>query len=94
MEDPNIHITGYTTFAVVLTVLLILTAMTVTIAGMKIGAYSAAAALLIAAIKVRTVMMHFMHLKNESRFLKSAVIGVFALYALVIIVTFIDYLLR
>jgi cytochrome c oxidase subunit 4 len=94
MEDTNTHITGYTTFAVVLIVLLMLTAMTVTVAGIRIGAYSAAAALVIAAIKVRTVIIHFMHLKTESRLLKLIVIGVFTLYGLVIIVTFIDYLFR
>jgi hypothetical protein len=35
-----------------------------------------------------------MHLKFENLFLKLIVIGVFILYALVIIITFIDYLLR
>jgi len=94
MENGNSHITGYFTFAVVLIILLILTTLTVTVAGFKLGAYSAGAALLIASIKVRTVITYFMHLKSESRFLKVIVIGVFTLYGLIIIVTFVDYLFR
>lgn len=80
--------------ALILIVLLVLTTITISVAEMHLGAWSAAAALTIASVKVWTVITNFMHLKFENLFLKLMVAGVFALFALVIIITFIDYLLR
>ena len=94
MQNEDVHVTSYFSHSIVLIFLLILTTITVTVAGLHIGAYSAAAALIIASIKVRTVITYFMHLKTESKFLKLLVTGVFVLFGLVIIITFIDYLLR
>ncbi len=94
MEHNGSHITPYTTHGIVLTVLLILTTISVFVTKWHLGAYSAGIALLIASIKVRTVIAYFMHLKTESLFLKIMVTGVFVLFGLIIIITFIDYLLR
>lgn len=94
MKKEEVHISGYTSHAVVLIALLVLTAVSVGVTGLHLGAYSAAIALLIASVKVATVLINFMHLKFESLFLKLMVSGVFVLFALVIIITFIDYLLR
>ena len=51
-------------------------------------------ALVIACIKVFIVITQFMHLKFENLFLRLAVTGVFVLFALVVIITFIDYYFR
>jgi len=94
MKKEEVHISSYTSHAYVLIILLILTSVSVLITGWHLGAYSAAIALLIASVKVWTVLANFMHLRFESLFLKLLVAGVFVLFALVIIITFIDYFLR
>lgn len=94
MKKEEIHISSYTTNAVVLIILLTLTCISVLVTGWHLGPFSVAAALLIASIKVKTVITHFMHAKFESLFLKAMITGVFVLFAIVIVITFIDYYLR
>jgi cytochrome c oxidase subunit IV len=94
MENDQPQITPYATYAIVLTALLMLTTISVSVTRWHLGAYSVAAALIIASIKVRTVISYFMHLRSENLFLRIMVAGVFVLFSLVIIITFIDYLLR
>ncbi len=94
MENKEKHITPYSLFAKVLIVLLILTTISVLITEIHFGALSVAVALTVASIKVSLVLIFFMHLKWENTFLRLMVAGVFILFALVIIFTFIDYLFR
>jgi cytochrome c oxidase subunit 4 len=94
MQNNESHISSYSSHAIVLVVLLILTAISVSVTGWHFGPFSVVVALLIASIKVRTVITYFMHLKSENLFMKLMVTGVFVLYALVIIITFIDYYFR
>jgi cytochrome c oxidase subunit 4 len=94
MKNGETHVTSYTSHAIVLVVLLILTTISVLVTGFHLGALTVTVALVIASIKVRTVLTHFMHLKFESLFLRLMVTGVFAIFALVIIITFIDYYFR
>lgn len=94
MNNGTHHISSYKSHAIVLIVLLALTTVSVMATGWHLGALTVTVALLIASIKVRTVLTWFMHLKFESLFLKLLVTGVFVLYALVIIITFIDYYFR
>jgi cytochrome c oxidase subunit IV len=94
MKNKESHITGYPTYAYVLIILLALTTISVAATGYHLGAYTVALALLIASIKVATVISYFMHLRSESLFLKVAVSGVFLIFTLVIIITFFDYLFR
>jgi cytochrome c oxidase subunit 4 len=94
MKNEETHISSYSSHAIVLIVLLALTFISVLVTGFHFGAFSVAIALIIASIKVRTVLTHFMHLKFENLFLRLMVTGVFALFALVIIITFIDYYFR
>jgi cytochrome c oxidase subunit IV len=94
MKNEEVHISSYSSHGIVLTVLLALTSISVLVTGLHLGAFSVAIALLIASIKVRTVITYFMHVKFESLFLKLLITGVFLIYALVIIITFIDYFLR
>jgi len=94
MKKEEVHISSYTSHAVVLIVLLILTTISVAATGWHLGAFTVAVALIIASIKVATVIINFMHVKHESLFIKAMIGGVFMLFALVIIITFIDYYLR
>lgn len=94
MENGEKHITPYSLLAKILAILLVLTFITIAITGIHLGPLTVAVALLIASVKVALVLIYFMHLKYESRFLQLMVSGVFLLFALVIVITFIDYLLR
>ncbi len=94
MKNGETHISSYTSHAVILIILLILTFVSVLVTGFHFGAFSVAVALIIASVKVGTVLTYFMHLKFENLFLRLMVAGVFVLFALVIIITFIDYYLR
>ena len=94
MKNEETHISSYTSHTLVLIALLILTFIAVAATGWHFGAFTVAVALLIASIKVATVIINFMHVKHESLFIKAMVSGVFALFAVVIVITFIDYYLR
>ena len=94
MKNGETHISSFSSLGIVLTVLLALTTISVLVTGWHLGPFSVAIALIIASIKVRTVLTYFMHVKFENLFLKLMITGVFVLYALVIIITFIDYYLR
>jgi len=94
MKDEKQHISSYESLTVVLVILLILTTISVLVTGIHLGPVTVAVALLIASVKVAIVITQFMHLKFENLFLKLAVSGVFTLFALVILITFIDYFFR
>ncbi len=94
MEKSQNHISSYTSLGIVLVVLLSLTALSVFITQFHFGAFSVAVAMLIAAVKGSVVLIYFMHLKFESGIVKVLVGGVFILYLLIFVVTFIDYLFR
>lgn len=94
MDNDEKHISSYQSLIIVLVILLFLTAISVLVTGFHLGALTVAVALLIASVKVYIVLSQFMHLKFENRFLKLAVTGVFALFAVVTVITFIDYYFR
>lgn len=94
MDHEKQHVQSYFQLTIVLIVLLFLTALSVFAAGLHFGAFSVGVALIIASVKGTTVLIYFMHLKFENLFMKLMVGGVFLLFALVILITFIDYLFR
>lgn len=94
MSNEKHHISTYTSHALVLIALLVLTFITVFVTEINFGAFSVGVALIVASTKVAIVLTYFMHLKYESKFTKIMVSGVFVIFALVVIITFIDYLLR
>jgi cytochrome c oxidase subunit 4 len=94
MKDEKQHISSYASLTVVLIILLTLTTISVLITGIHLGPVTVAVALVIASVKVAIVITQFMHLRFENLFLKLAVSGVFTLFALVILITFIDYFFR
>ena len=94
MSTEKHHISTYMSHGTVLTILLSLTALSVGMAELHLGALSVAVALLVASVKGTTVLTYFMHLKYESMFTRIMVAGVFLLYILVIVLLFFDYLFR
>lgn len=93
-ENVHQHITSYKTLGIILIILLTLTFITIEVTSINLAAWSVGVALLIACIKVYLVLSYFMHLKYESALLKLLVGMVFLLFALVIIITYVDYLNR
>ena len=94
MSEHKNHISTYRSHAVVLLCLVLLTILTVTITSVHLGPFNTAAAMLIASIKATIVLLYFMHLKFDEKIYRFMVTLVLAIYAVVIIITFFDYLYR
>ena len=94
MTNDKPHISSYLSLVAVLVILLSLTTISVAVTAYHIGALSVTVALIIASIKVATVISQYMHMKFESLFLKLMISGVFLIFTLVIILTFVDYYFR
>ena len=93
-DEQHEHVSSYTLSTKVLLALLVLTFLSVWVTKFHFGAFSVAVALTLASIKAATVVTWFMHVKYENLFIKLMVAGVFALFAVVIVITFIDYYFR
>lgn len=93
-EEKHVHVSSYILLGKVLVALLFLTFVTVFVAELHFGALSIAVALLVASVKATIVATFFMHLKYEKPFIRYMVIGVFVLFTLVILITYIDYFFR
>ena len=94
MKNHDNHISSYSLNLTVLLILLILTTISILAVKMHLGAYTVALALIIASVKVTIVLTYFMHLKFENLLLRLMVGGVFLLFTIVIVITFIDYYFR
>jgi cytochrome c oxidase subunit 4 len=94
MEQEHEQIIPYRTFLTVLVVLISLTLLSATITQIYLGALTAAAALIIAAVKSSFVLRIFMHLKTDFKLFTYLVIAVTLLIITVITLTFLDYLYR
>jgi cytochrome c oxidase subunit 4 len=93
MSQEN-HTVPYKTHALVLVALIIMTALSVAVTQIHLGALTVLVALLLATIKASLVLIFFMHLKFDNRFFAFMVIGVLILIGIVIFITFLDYLYR
>jgi cytochrome c oxidase subunit IV len=94
MSGETKHITPNSVYLWVLIGLLVLTALTVTVTWIDLSAFTVLVALVIATVKATIVLTYFMHLKYESRLFRVFVVMVLAIYTLVILGTFVDYLAR
>lgn len=94
MEHKHNHISSDLANWKVLLILLILTTLSILAIKIHVGAFTVALALLLASVKVTIVLSYFMHLKFENAILRIMVGGVFLLFAIVIVITFIDYFFR
>ena len=92
-SDEQHHI-GYGTYILVWVGLLALTSITVTVAGISLGAYTLFVALLIAAIKSSLVINIFMHIKfDEPIFKVFLLVSGFTLFV-IFLLTFLDFIYR
>jgi cytochrome c oxidase subunit IV len=94
MANNTTHTIEYKALSKTLLILLFLTFVTITVTSIHLGPLTVGIALLIACTKSFIVLSNFMHLKYESLLLRILVAMVFVLFALVVIITFIDYAFR
>jgi len=90
MNEQDKHIVGTKTFVAVWVMLLMLTATTVTVAKLDLGAFSTLTAIVIASVKAGLVLWFFMHLKYEKRLLKLLLLVPIVTLAVIIGLTFVD----
>lgn len=88
------HATGYGTYVLVWLGLVILTGVTVKVAGIHLGKMNVAVALLIASVKSALVLYWFMHLKYEEGLFKIILFAAVATITIMIGLTFFDILYR
>lgn len=92
--ETEYHIVGFGTYIFVWITLLVMTVLTVAVAGLELGKISVLVALAIATFKSWVVANHFMLLKHENRTFKIMVLVALSTLALVIGLTYFDFLFR
>lgn len=85
---------GYATYIFVWLALLAFTAITVTVAGINLGAYTMLVALGIAAVKSALVVNIFMHIKFEEKIFKVFIALSFFTLLIIFILTSFDIIYR
>lgn len=95
MEDNGKHhIVPYKTYAIILLLLLVLTALSVAVTGIELGPLTVTAALLLATAKGLLVLVYFMHLKFDNIIYSIMVAFIMFSIISIIVITFLDYLFR
>lgn len=94
MSEEKHHIVPYRVYVLVLLALLVLTFASIGITSIELGEFTVAAALIFACIKTYLVLTYFMHLKYDKKYIVAMVVFVFAIFFVVIVITFLDYLYR
>ena len=85
------HVHSYSIYILVWLALMILTGVTVAVAGINFGTLTVATALIIASIKTFLVLSIFMHLRVEQKVFKTFVIVAFLFFLISIVLLFSDY---
>jgi cytochrome c oxidase subunit 4 len=91
-ENQNLH--PFSTYVLIWLGLLVLTGVTVTVAGLNLGNFSVLGAILIAALKGTLVVLFFMHIKYEDRVFKIMLGVAIITLAVIMILTFVDISFR
>ncbi|HSH19101.1 MAG TPA: cytochrome C oxidase subunit IV family protein [Draconibacterium sp.] len=94
MSEEKHHVVPYRVYIIVLLALLALTFLSIGITSIELGAYTVAGAILFACIKSFLVLTYFMHLKYDKKYIVAMVVFVFAIFTVVLIITFLDYYYR
>ena len=94
MSNNHSHITDYKVLVRILLVLMFFTFLTISITSFNLAAFTVTVAMLIAGFKGFLVLSYFMHLKYESLLLRILVAMIFLLFAVIVLITFIDYSYR
>ena len=92
MEKKNNY--PFSTYILIWLGLLLLTVLTVTIASLKLGAFSVYGAILIAAAKSSLVLLIFMKIKYEDKVFKIMVAIVIVMFTVIVSFTFLDIAFR
>lgn len=93
-EGKHQHIVPYRVYFIILIALLILTFSSIGVTSIELAEYTVAAALIFAVIKSFLVLTFFMHLKYDKPYIRAMVGFVFAIFLVVIVITFLDYMYR
>lgn len=93
-EQRQTHIIGYGTLVLIWVLLLLLTATTVAVSRVDLGALHVWAALGIACLKAALVIGIFMHMRYEGRLLRLSLLAALVTLAVFIGLTFFDVLYR
>lgn len=93
-HDDAQHVISYATNTLIWCLLLILTAVTVYVAGLDFGFLNVVVALAVATTKAGLVVLYFMHLRYEGWLLRSLVFMAFFILAIAIGFTFFDLAYR
>jgi cytochrome c oxidase subunit 4 len=94
MTKEKQHIVPYRVYLLVLIALVALTFGSIWITSIELGELTVAAALVFATIKSYLVLIYFMHLKYDKKYIRIMVGFVFTIFLVVIVITFLDYLFR
>ena len=84
----------YSKYLMVWLALVLLTGITIMVAGLQVGGWSVFAAIFIAAIKGTLVLFYFMHLRYESGLFKIALTVAMLTLAVIMVLTFADVSFR
>jgi cytochrome c oxidase subunit 4 len=88
------HVVSWRTYLVIFLALAVLTVVTVQAAGRDFGAFNTVIALGIAAVKATLVILFFMHVRYSPRLTTLVLFSGFVFLAILILITFADYLSR
>lgn len=94
MSEEKHHVVPFRVYIIVLLALILLTFASVGITSIELGVYTVVGALIFACIKSFLVLTYFMHLKYDKKYIRAMVTFVFAIFFVVIVITFLDYLNR
>jgi cytochrome c oxidase subunit 4 len=90
-EENIVHAHSYSIYVLVWLALMILTGVTVAVAGINFGALTIATALIIASVKTYLVLSIFMHLRIEQKVFRVFVFVAFLFFLISIVLLFSDY---
>jgi cytochrome c oxidase subunit 4 len=93
-KEPSVHTVSYTANIIIWAALVILTGLTVLVAGADFSRFGILVNILIASIKASLIVYIYMHLKYESLLFKLMLFMVVATLTAIIILTFMDILYR
>ena len=88
------HVVPTRIYYVIFVALMVLTAVTVGVAYLDLGAMNAVVALAIACFKATIVVLYFMHVKYSTRLIKLTVVAGLYWMGILFALTFSDYLTR
>ncbi len=94
-SEERLYEAKYKTYVLVWLALVILTGVTLSVAGMKLGGWTVLIALLVAGTKSGLVLNYFMHLRSERLMIFKVIIPlVIAVFLVFILLTFSDLAFR